>query len=120
MLIPCRECGREISDQAESCPHCGLPDPGMPRGEEGQWEEPTGASGPRLAATVLSVSAILSGVVAFFMIGMVVLGGGDEGGLIGGRSGDSARLLTAIAWSFLAGLSLVLRGLLLKESRSHE
>lgn len=24
-LIICKECGKEISDQAESCPHCGCP-----------------------------------------------------------------------------------------------
>lgn len=22
-LVPCRECGREVSDQAMQCPHCG-------------------------------------------------------------------------------------------------
>lgn len=25
MLIKCRECGQEISDKAEMCPHCGTP-----------------------------------------------------------------------------------------------
>lgn len=24
-MIKCRECGREISDQAPSCPYCGAP-----------------------------------------------------------------------------------------------
>jgi hypothetical protein len=24
-LINCRECGREVSDQAPACPHCGCP-----------------------------------------------------------------------------------------------
>ena len=24
-LIKCRECGKEISDKAKSCPHCGSP-----------------------------------------------------------------------------------------------
>lgn len=27
-LKPCRECGKEVSDQAESCPHCGIKNPG--------------------------------------------------------------------------------------------
>src|SRR5215213_6291659 len=27
-LIPCRECGREVSTEAPTCPHCGCPDPG--------------------------------------------------------------------------------------------
>ena len=26
-LIPCRECGRIVSDQAEICPQCGIPTP---------------------------------------------------------------------------------------------
>jgi membrane protein YdbS with pleckstrin-like domain len=26
-LFPCRECGREISTEAPSCPHCGVPSP---------------------------------------------------------------------------------------------
>lgn len=26
-LLPCRECRREISDQASVCPHCGAPSP---------------------------------------------------------------------------------------------
>jgi uncharacterized membrane protein YdbT with pleckstrin-like domain len=26
-LIKCQECGREVSDQAEACPHCGHPAP---------------------------------------------------------------------------------------------
>jgi hypothetical protein len=25
VLVPCKECGREISDQAAACPHCGAP-----------------------------------------------------------------------------------------------
>ena len=27
MLVNCPECGRNVSDQAASCPHCGLPGP---------------------------------------------------------------------------------------------
>lgn len=27
-LIPCRECGREVSTEAPTCPHCGCPAPG--------------------------------------------------------------------------------------------
>lgn len=26
-LEPCVDCGRRISDEAETCPHCGKPDP---------------------------------------------------------------------------------------------
>lgn len=31
-LGPCRECGREVSDQAATCPSCGTPAPVAPRG----------------------------------------------------------------------------------------
>lgn len=27
MLVKCKECGKEISDQAITCPHCGAPTP---------------------------------------------------------------------------------------------
>ena len=27
-LRPCRECGQQVSDKAEKCPHCGIKDPG--------------------------------------------------------------------------------------------
>ena len=27
-LVPCRECGKEVSDEAKACPNCGLEDPG--------------------------------------------------------------------------------------------
>jgi DNA-directed RNA polymerase subunit RPC12/RpoP len=30
-LVPCRECGKEVSDQAESCPYCGIKTPSAKR-----------------------------------------------------------------------------------------
>ena len=30
-LVPCRECGKEVSDQAESCPNCGIKTPSAKR-----------------------------------------------------------------------------------------
>ena len=32
-LIPCRECSREISDEALACPHCGAPKEAEPASE---------------------------------------------------------------------------------------
>lgn len=34
-LKPCRECGKDISTEARSCPHCGAPEPAGPRLHEG-------------------------------------------------------------------------------------
>ncbi|MCL6620942.1 MAG: zinc ribbon domain-containing protein [Syntrophobacterales bacterium] len=38
-LTPCRECGRELSTEALSCPHCGAPSPGAAprRPWRGSW-----------------------------------------------------------------------------------
>jgi hypothetical protein len=30
-LVPCRECGKEVSDQAEKCPNCGISTPSKKR-----------------------------------------------------------------------------------------
>jgi hypothetical protein len=30
-LVPCRECGKEVSDQADSCPNCGIKTPSKKR-----------------------------------------------------------------------------------------
>ncbi len=27
VLVPCRECGKQISTEAPTCPHCGVPEP---------------------------------------------------------------------------------------------
>jgi hypothetical protein len=29
-MLPCRECGRDVSSEAVSCPHCGVPSPTRP------------------------------------------------------------------------------------------
>lgn len=37
-LVNCKECGKEVSDKAASCPHCGISAPGL----EVQMQENTG------------------------------------------------------------------------------
>lgn len=41
-LIPCPECGKEISTSATTCPHCGLPNPSQVKkpGAEGAAKQP--------------------------------------------------------------------------------
>lgn len=36
-LFPCAECGREISDQAAACPHCGAPAAGGTAARRAPW-----------------------------------------------------------------------------------
>lgn len=47
-LVPCRECGKEVSDQAESCPNCGIKTPSAKRRKI------------KLAITALVVVVVLS------------------------------------------------------------
>lgn len=41
-LIKCPECGKEISDKAQSCPNCGYPIPKQENEEWQSWSEYTG------------------------------------------------------------------------------
>lgn len=36
MIVKCKECGKEIADSAEVCPHCGRVHPTM---NDKEWEE---------------------------------------------------------------------------------
>jgi hypothetical protein len=57
-LVKCRECGREISDQATACPHCGVPmRAAVPRDTEAEKKKSQGCLGGCL--TVVVVLAIL-------------------------------------------------------------
>ena len=82
-LAPCRECGRQVSTEAEACPHCGLPNPA---------DVPTGKGTPEAAATTkaegltlgclgcLGVGGglvVILGVVALF-VDMLASGNGGQ------------------------------------------
>lgn len=51
-LVECPECGGEVSDAAESCPHCGHPDPA------GDEAEPEGQDTARGCAYLFGGSAV--------------------------------------------------------------
>lgn len=46
-LIACRECGREVSDQAAACPHCGCPVASSSSAGRGQAAPPPVPSSPK-------------------------------------------------------------------------
>jgi hypothetical protein len=50
-LIPCRECGREVSTEAPTCPHCGCPIPGRDFVSAPPTLETSADSAPAEAAT---------------------------------------------------------------------
>ncbi|RJX18994.1 MAG: zinc-ribbon domain-containing protein [Desulforudis sp.] len=60
-LINCKECGRQISNKAEVCPHCGAPSTAKKLGDFGQ-----GVSGCGCALTILGLGILFF----FFIIGL--------------------------------------------------
>lgn len=67
-LIICRECGKEISDQAASCPYCGCP---VGENQNVQQEEVTSVN--LKAGNMKKVLAIAGVVVAVIVISAVAL-----------------------------------------------
>lgn len=83
-LVPCRECSREISDQAEACPHCGIPDPwldSVPQVPASQRPEDRSAeSGGHTQSAGSAGRGGLGGLgSALFAIVVLVVGGGFAG-----------------------------------------
>ena len=58
-LVPCKECGKEVSDKAKSCPNCGLEDPGK---EEITYEENPSVVIFAWIMTALIAAAIIYGL----------------------------------------------------------
>ncbi|NLH16937.1 MAG: hypothetical protein GX455_10185 [Phycisphaerae bacterium] len=98
-LIPCNECGKEISDQVVMCPHCGISRRGFPYGNEfrsrtslfglplvhivyGPNLDPrTGKI--RVAKGIIAIGGISIGIVSIggFSTGLLSLGGLSLGGI---------------------------------------
>lgn len=55
-LKPCKECGKEISDQADACPHCGYKKPAAALSNENSPNKSMGCG------------AIIGYLFAFFMV----------------------------------------------------
>ena len=64
-LIKCSECGKEISDQAKACPHCGFPLP-KPKKEKANSDTKGlyGSPAPLIFFLVLGIGGIIGGVYA--------------------------------------------------------
>ena len=63
-LAPCAECGKEISDQADECPHCGHPDLVGTKERDRKAEEAAALGAPR--GTLWSFGFIVIAAVVFF------------------------------------------------------
>ena len=71
-LLPCRECAREVSTEAASCPHCGVPNPARGRNaaafmQENDWGHTLAPA--RRPPALSSKSRMVAGVLALFLGG---------------------------------------------------
>lgn len=67
-LIHCKECNKEISDQAAACPHCGAPLSPSP-------SAPNALAGPRCNIAMVPITRPVSvSLAGFFGIGFVLIG----------------------------------------------
>lgn len=55
MLTTCSECGKQFSDQAPACVHCGAPN--------AAYQKPIGGAAKFLIATVVAVVVVLGGLM---------------------------------------------------------
>lgn len=61
-MVNCRECKNAVSDQAESCPHCGIKNPAPIAAPTPAAPEPGGSS------TLMNVIIFFSAIFAFSMV----------------------------------------------------
>ena len=93
-LVNCKECGKEVSDQAASCPHCGAPIQGSPTNKATAKSD--GRNGYLLAFGIfiglITVSGVISSINGFKIMPVVlkqvvILGNRAGMQLVYGRSG---------------------------------
>jgi RNA polymerase subunit RPABC4/transcription elongation factor Spt4 len=53
-LVPCRECGKEISTEAPACPHCGRPTPPRTPSRPSPFRRPAASPSAAPSPTLLS------------------------------------------------------------------
>ncbi|MES2973404.1 MAG: zinc ribbon domain-containing protein [Pseudomonadota bacterium] len=87
-LIACGECGKEISDKAAACPHCGAPLAAPTATPMLVLEPPPKSS---VWGWVLGIAGVL--VVAFFGLGFAASNSPD------GQEKQRARDVIALCWS---------------------
>jgi len=117
-LTPCRECGKDVSDEAPSCPHCGVPDPSGDRSPQtsrslrSQDASSEDSRSGGCLGTGLLVVGVLWGLIG---VGNIVVGFGNiaEGG--GGEAMMGTNLMVNMFLFVLPGLVVAGVGGLLRK-----
>jgi len=102
-LVQCKECSKEVSDKAVSCPHCGAPVVGAAESR---------AAGARLTTTQgtskkLKLQSVLSS--ALMLIGIVWLSMtlvAAEGGAVNDASTEMIILAVGLTWHLVTRLRI--------------
>ncbi len=88
-LIKCADCGRDISDQAPACPHCG-----RPAAAEKQVSS-SAAPTPETAKTSPAAWGCLA-IIVLFVIFAILSGSGSDGGSNSSKSAPTSVDLSAV------------------------
>lgn len=116
-LTECRECGEQVSDEAEDCPHCGVPNPAGTRAtsqsaqHKARGREKEGSTGKGCLGSGLLAVGGLWGLIG---LGNIVIGFGNisEGGGGEGMMGANLMinvLLFVLPAAVVAGIGAMLR-----------
>lgn len=117
-LTECRECGDQVSDEADHCPHCGVPDPagtGSRPASKEQSAARTDSSSEEESGGCLGTGLVAVGVLwGLIGVGNIVVGFGNisEGGGGEGMMGANLMinmLLFVLPALVVAGLGGILR-----------
>jgi hypothetical protein len=78
-LMYCRECGKQVSSEAPSCPHCGVPNP--TGNTAGVWPDPPRQQAPPPPAPKKQPGCFGVGCLGVIVIGIIgAIAGGDSAG----------------------------------------
>lgn len=102
-LVKCRECGNQISDEAVSCPHCGVPNPAAQsthRAKRRVEKRPSDGAGGCLSIGLL----IAGGIWTLIGAGNIIVGLNNIASRGGGQGMMGANLMINMLLFVFPGL----------------
>ncbi len=91
VLVPCRECGKELSTEAASCPHCGAPALTSPSPSAPTPSAPAPPKPTRWVGAVVT-GVLLAAVGAAAYVGYLALAKKESAGIPGARPPIAIRI----------------------------
>jgi hypothetical protein len=94
-LVKCRECGHEVSDQAETCPHCGIKAPGAAAPQSPS--PPVQAPKKKPAGCFTIIGRTIVGIIALLVTVTIIGAISNSGQKIGSSGGSSSQQVSPTA-----------------------